>query len=147
MILTTKTDDQFTEIARISDMSFTGSERPGDLALRYQFDNSEIFVAPVDPMTLTPNRFKGYAIVSRDGGYPFLWSIATERFYRNCGIAKGLLSEIIGHYRSQHEEKIDLTVNVNNPAQKLYFDQGWRAFKVYPKYYGVDDGLRMRRIL
>src|SRR5258708_7552374 len=141
MRLIQRDDYHFYVIKQISDESFEGIERPPALAMRYQFDNCELFVHEVE------NEVVAYAIVVDDGGSPYLWSIATKKDFRGRGIAKGLLWEIIEWYQIKHEDSITLTVNVNNPAQKLYFDHGFRAVKVTPRYYGENAGLRMRRHL
>lgn len=135
-----KTGELFDTIERITNVSFVGVEKPSRLALRYAFDNEEIFVS-------TRNGIQGYAIVSTDGGHPYIKSIAVTPCWRKQGIASGLLAEIILYYSKKNEERIDLTVNVDNPAQKLYFDHGFRAVRVLQNFYGETSGLRMRRKL
>ena len=78
---------------------------------------------------------------------PYVWSVATKPQFRGQGLATKLLSEAIEWYRIKGAKHLELTVNVNNPAQKLYFDLGFRAVQVFRKYYGEASGLRMRRTL
>ena len=143
MRLTAKDNLTFEEIKRINDESFLGTELPYPSMLRYEFDNGDVFVDEE-----CERAFRGYAIVNRDGAsQPFLWSLATDPTWRGRGVATRLLKEIIGYYSRAGADRIDLTVKVDNPAQKLYFDQGWRATRVFPRYYGTEAGIRMRRTL
>ncbi len=139
-----KTEQIFQEVKRISDASFFGVERPPELALRYHYDHCELFTTGYGVLTMA------YAMITIDGGQPFIWSLATDPALRKNGLATKLLQEIIHHYSKNpgaYPNRIDLTVNVDNSAQKLYFDFGWRALKVIPRYYGEMSGLRMRRVL
>lgn len=141
MIVAEKDDLLFGEIQRITEQSFFGVERPNELALRHMFDTGDVFVDD------NGNVIRGYALVTKVAGQPWLSSIATRTGWRKFGVASGLLDEIITYYKERGFDIIDLTVNVNNPAQKLYFDKGWRASRVLLNYYGSDSGIRMRRIL
>lgn len=136
-------DYHFHVIKGISDKSFSGVEIPPEANLRYQYDHTEIFVREVN------QRIVAYAMVVLDAGTggPYIWSIATEEKHRGCGYAGGLLTEIIEWANAGHYAYIELTVNVNNPAQKLYFDHGFRVTQVLKRYYGEFTGLRMRRKL
>lgn len=131
----------FYVIKAISDSAFDGIERPPEMALRYQYDHCDLFIHEIE------HEVVAYAIVVTDGGEPYIWSLATKKEFRDRGIASGLLWEIVECYLDKHAKCIALTVNVNNPAQKLYFDYGFRAVKVTPRYYGENAGLRMRRSL
>lgn len=136
-------DFHFHLIKQISDESFDGLERPSELTLRYQYDNCELFV-----WSSTGYDLAAFAmVVSEFSGGPYIWSIATKKDLRGRGFATGLLKEIITFYTEKHEELIDLTVSTDNPAQKLYFDHGFRVVRVIPRYYGATSGLRMRRSL
>ncbi len=134
-------DYHFNLIKQISDESFEITERPGELALRYQYDNCELWTRENN------NLIVAYAIVIMDFGEPYLWSIATKKEFRSRGIAAGLIGEIVDWYSGRHAAGIGLTVNINNPAQKLYFDEGFRITRIMPRYYGDVSGLRMRRNL
>lgn len=124
----------------ISDESFEGVERADQDTFRFQYDNSEVFLHS------KYGEIDAYAIVNGRESEPYLWSIATRKEFRGLGIASRLLKEIIEWYRGKATQ-IELTTNVNNPAQKLYFDHGFRVIRVLPKYYGGASGLRMRRML
>ena len=149
MRLTEKTDEDFLTIKAISDASFSGGERPPEAALRYNFDNGEVFVRKFSrPVGSGGGRIVGFAIVTRaSGGGAYLWSIATLSTHREVGIAGELIAEIIDHCEDTHEKDITLTVSVDNPAQKLYYDCGFRAVRVTQHFYGETSGLKMRRVL
>lgn len=132
--------DYFHVIKDISDSSFTGVERTPSATLEYEYTTGEVFIRELD------NQVVGYAICNRNFGNPYLWSIAVKKEYRGCGVASLLLEEIISFYKKT-DYWIALSVHTDNPAQKLYFDHGFRVIKVLPKYYGKDNGLRMRRTL
>jgi len=138
---TRRDDYHFHLIHQISDESFRDIERPGEMALRYQYDHCELWTREVS------DRIVAYAIVTMDCGEPYIWSIATKTEFRSRGIASGLIKEILTWYYERHAEGIGLTVNVNNPAQKIYFDEGFRVTRVMPRDYGEISGLRMRRRL
>ncbi len=138
MRLETRSGEDFDEIKKINDNSFFGVEKPPLEALRYNFETGDVFLS---------YGTSGFAIVTRKGGTPYLWSLAVDPSNRGRGLGSGLLEEIAATYRAQGETKIELTVNVNNSAQKLYFDHGFRVIRVVPKYYGEASGLRMRRML
>ena len=146
MRVTEKTDELFQRIKEISDSCFEGVERPPEFVLRYEFDHGDIFTRSAG-FTKDSERIVSFALVTRTTGHPYLWSLATLKSWRAYGFGSALLQQIIKYYHDQHETQIDLTVNVNNPAQKLYFDNGFRAVTVKPHYYGELPGLRMRRTL
>lgn len=143
MILLVKDDYHFNVIRGISNTSFVGLEIPPEANLRYQYDHCEIFIKEVD------QKIVAYAMVVLDApvGGPYIWSIATDKEFRHRGYAGGLLTEIIDWANGRHYAYVELTCNVNNPAQKLYFDFGFRVTLVQKRYYGEFSGLRMRRKL
>jgi len=145
MRLTEKTEVNFRRIEEIISYSFKGVERPPAMALRYEFDNGEVFVLYDGTRTGSP--IAAFAIVNRDGGQPYLWALATTPAYRKTGYGSRLLTEVINWCWEQHAERLELSVSVNNPAQKLYFDHGFRVIRVLPRFYGEVNGLRMRRSL
>lgn len=133
--------DYFYVVQEISNESFTGIERPPGLALKYQYDHCELFLHEIEHQVVA------YALVTMDNGGPYLWSIATKKEFRGRGIASSLIKEVVAWYKERHAAFIELTVNVNNPAQKLYFDHDFRVTRITPRYYGDVSGLRMRRKL
>lgn len=138
MILTAreKDADMFGRLLRISDDSFTGVERPPAGIFKAHFDADDVFV----DSTLTPAAF---AIVTQRGG-PYIWSIAVQESLRGQGVGGALLQELAKFYDGRD---IQLTCNVNNwTAQIAYLKNGYRVVRVMPRYYGIEDGVLMRRV-
>ncbi len=139
MIVTNRGDGEFREIRDLVARSFSGAERPLDLMLRYEYDHRVLFTRRVIGLA-------SFAIV-QDSSIPFIWMLATDPLIRRRGCASTILKEIIEWARAKGSLAVELTVKVDNPAQKLYFDHGFRVIKVLPRYYGEENGLRMRRVL
>jgi ribosomal protein S18 acetylase RimI-like enzyme len=81
-------------------------------------------------------------------GAPYIWSVATYPAYRGKGLATTLIQEFEKHYKTAGYVKAWLHVKVKNPAQKLYFDLGYRVSSFEPNIYGAHEhGLIMRKSL
>lgn len=87
------------------------------------------------------------ALISEVGrGTPYIWSIATDPAYRGKGLATALINEFEKYYLAQGYERSWLHVRIENPAQKLYFDLGYRIASFEPNLYGPHEhGLTMRK--
>lgn len=85
---------------------------------------------------------KGFVITVIEDGEPWLWCICTQKDSRNRGIGTSLLRRLEEDYRGRYR-KINLFVDVENPAQKLYFDVGYKVKKVEKGLYPNGDGLWM----
>jgi ribosomal protein S18 acetylase RimI-like enzyme len=133
----------FESILRIHDASFSGSERaPRDL-LQNIVDTGEVFVR-----LSGDGEYRCFALLTEKFGEPYIWAIATDPLYRGKGLASSLLDEIAEYVQRNHLHGIGLTTQCDNPAQKLYFDKGYRVRRVLSGYYGLgSDGLFMRREL
>lgn len=80
------------------------------------------------------------------GGQPYIWSVATAPTHRGRGLATLLISEFEKHYKSSGYYRAWLHVRVENPAQKLYFDLGYRVASFEANIYGPRrHGLVMRK--
>jgi len=143
-----KTDEMFASIKRISDESFTGVEVPPVHFLRQQFDIGDVFIQrdrrwpPVES-----GKVIAFAILARKFGEPYIWSLATDKAWRKKGLASLLLGEIDERVKEIPNRVIGigLTTHVDNPAQKLYFDHGYRVKNVLDNFYFGADGLFMRK--
>lgn len=72
----------------------------------------------------------------------YLWSLGVLKEYRKLGIASRLIAEFETSQVS--ETSTWLHVHRDNPAQKLYFDLGYRVARVAVDHYGgQQDGLVM----
>lgn len=143
MRLTERTQKDFDAIDELNTLAFESMQRANSFALKWAFDNGDVFVHRVFGDKL----IVAFAIVIKQNGHPFLWAIATAPAWQKQGIASRLLKEVIDFYDGS-KGYMDLTVRSDNPAQKLYFDHGFRVKQVMRGYYRDKiDGLRMRRIL
>lgn len=133
-----KVPEVLNRIWEITDMSFNGDEKPPRSILEYNLLHGTVFVnAPeIDCFALLTEKFGG----------PYLWAIATDPTARGQGFASELLDEIARHVSEQGEAFIGLATKVDNSAQKLYFDKGYRVTKVLSGFYGPGQhGLFMRK--
>jgi ribosomal-protein-alanine N-acetyltransferase len=135
-----KTAGMLATLLAINDKSFEVNERASALKFEALFTAGDVFV---DDMFQT----RAFAIVTdRDG--PYLVVIAVTSGLQRCGIGTKLLREIEDFYTLGSECEIKLTCKIENwQAQRLYLKLGYRALRVIPGYYGMEDGLLMRRVL
>lgn len=88
------------------------------------------------------------SLLSEQLDQPYVWSVATTTSHRGRGFAKALLQEFERYYTEQGAKRPWLHVRVDNPAQKLYFDVGYRVSSFAPNVYGIGEhGLVMRKTL
>jgi ribosomal protein S18 acetylase RimI-like enzyme len=81
-------------------------------------------------------------------GTPYIWSVATDPAYRGKGLATALIKEFEKYYIAQDYGRAWLHTRVDNPAQKLYFDLGYRVASLEPNLYAPHiHGLIMRKRL
>ena len=80
-----------------------------------------------------------------DEGEPWVWAVFTHQYHQGQGLGTQLLKEIERRYPDH--KKINLFVGVNNPAQKLYYDLGYRATRVVRDIYPEEDAIRMTKEL
>lgn len=126
----------------IHNESFNGVERAPEGVFRQNYSGGTVF---------TQEWYRGivsFAIVTMRSGRPYLWTIATSPHARGKGFGQSLLREVSRWAKSMTYASIELTVKTDNPAQKLYFDEGYRVVSFLRRFYLDDgDGLLMRRIL
>lgn len=92
----------------------------------------------------SPDKVIGFVIVGFLEPEPEIWLIVTDTEFRKQGIAGDLLDTVIEAYSN---ETISLTVDVDNPSQKLYFEKGFRVTGFHPNMYGIGkNGLTMERV-
>jgi ribosomal protein S18 acetylase RimI-like enzyme len=143
---------EFPRLLQINDECYTGIERPSAFEFEGMLKNTDVFVAS-EAVDRDPNdwRIIGFAIckptISPARG-PYLWSIAVSVPFQNRGVGGNLLREVIKAYTLSKEKEITLHCKPSNPAQKLYFDYGFRVEVVAPHWFGRNElGLFMRRPL
>jgi ribosomal protein S18 acetylase RimI-like enzyme len=127
----------------ITTACYSGAELPSRGYFTKCVDAGQVWVVTADVKTV------GYALcnsVLSTG--PLLRSIAVLREYRGRGLGREMLDEIAEYFALNHAEKITLHCKVDNPAQKLYFDAGYRVMDRIKDYYAPEgDGLTMEKML
>jgi ribosomal-protein-alanine N-acetyltransferase len=149
MIISAYTHNDFPAIMKISDAAYSGVERPPEGVMRDMVSVSDVFVAreqaPYHPQC-GQQLIIGFAIV-KNIEEPYIWSIAVDPEFQGRFVGSNLLREIIRRYTLEKCSTITLHVRDDNPAQKLYFDQGFRVAAVAENYFDPHNGLFMRRTL
>jgi ribosomal protein S18 acetylase RimI-like enzyme len=87
----------------------------------------------------------GVLISQIDEGEPWIWSLAVRPDFQEHGIATELITEIEKYYPSY--KRMLLFVEANNPAQKFYFNRGYRVIRVVKDIYEDQDALKMAKKL
>lgn len=86
----------------------------------------------------------GFLISSIDRQLPYVYNICVDKSHSKRGIGTTLLTAFIDHFKDSSVTW--LQVDANNPAQKLYFDLGFRVEEAIKELYGPDTcGLDMYR--
>lgn len=130
--------EEFARLLAINDICYTGVQRPSPAEFQGMLANSTVFAARSQTVDRTP--ILGFAIV-RPENIPYLWSIAVLPAYWGRGFGSTLLREVISVYPEMY-----LHVKPDNPAQKLYFDFGFRVSYIAKRWYKNEgDALYMRR--
>lgn len=145
----------FDRVMEINDACYSGVYRPSRETVSDMVSVSDVFTARVNekdfdhsfPEDMPDEDYiVGFAIV-RNVFQPYIWNIAVDPNYQRRCVGKNLLREIIRRYTLEKCKEITLHVNANNPAQRLYYDYGFRVIAVEKDYFVPDDGLLMRRQL
>lgn len=137
-----KTEVVFNRLVHITDKSFDGVQLPPSRILYNRFEFGDVYVSRLAGIIL------GYAIVVEKDGAPYIFIIAVDPHYRGQSVGTQLLEAIRKDASIHRKDFIELAVKPDNPAQKLYFDAGYRVRAVARGFYGEEgDGLLMRRDL
>jgi len=156
MIITTAYNStDFDRLMEISDTCYEGVERPPRETMKDMVEVCDVFLAKVNEKDFShsfpeespdENHIIGFVLV-RTVVHPYIWSIAVDKSFQGRGVGGNLLREVIEWYTLQKAQEIKLHVHEDNPAQKLYWDYGFRVKSVEEGYYMPKDGLVMRREL
>ena len=140
------TDDEknihYWQLWGLTQQSYSPVQLPQESLFRRTVSRGDVF-AIIDGDALV-----GYALVDAQECPILLRSIAVNPRYRSMGHGRALLDEVANYYRSHGWSRLLLHVMEHNPAQKLYFDAGWRVTKVLKGYYKPEgNGLEMEKVL
>lgn len=143
MIVRGYSQKDFSEIVDINDQCFFGSERPSGDELRAMLSISDLWVARKDSTIM------GFAIVTGENVKQpgvYLWHFGVRPAFHGRGLGSEILRELHAHYKATGSPAISLHVNANNPAQKMYFNHGYRVTGTDPGYYINADGIKMTKL-
>lgn len=93
----------------------------------------------------------GVILVNPRGGIDaYVHIVAVDLRFRHRGVAGNLLRQVSLYYADKKYKFASLHVHIDNPAQTLYYDNGFRVYEViknhYPDYANT-RGLLMRKML
>jgi ribosomal protein S18 acetylase RimI-like enzyme len=134
MILNQLAPADLDELYSFQTLCFSGVELPTPDVFRKACFNGTVFV-----YRLPSKKLASLAVVTTQDGYPYLCSIAVRPDLRNQGFGVNMLQEIRHWVAQRGYTKISLTTRFDNPAQRLYFKEGYRVKKVLPGFY-LDEG-------
>lgn len=125
------TEADIPQILELQRAEFTGKDEAILEAIRE--GSCWVDVSPGPNQTL----INGYVIVTYPNGVPYVYSVAVVKDMRGTGIGSRLMVAAQTRVRELGHRKIWLKTTVDNPAQKLYFDLGYRIDSYDASLYGV----------
>lgn len=143
------TKNDIPRLVELNNLCFSERLRADQAVLQRVIAASDIWLA----WTLLANpTIIGYALVDPGHDSAYLSQIAVHPEFQRRGIAGNLLREVCGHYKFKVATKyrnIRLHCATDNPAQRLYYDQGFRVFEIAYAFYSADnsDALYMKKEL
>lgn len=130
----------FEELFALNNLCYCVDERPTRSEFEQMVRESEVWIDDWPAGQIV----SGIIVNERVARFPYLWSVFVTPRLQGCGYGTALLKFVCEKYPN-----LELHVRTDNPAQKLYFDHGFRVVEIYPKWYLIDGvyvpGLKMRR--
>lgn len=134
-----KTKSMYDRLYDITKQSFTGIQLPPEVTFKYAYLHDDVHVKEHGSAVI------GYAMVGERDEEPYIVSIAVDPAYRGLGAGHQLLAAVIERARWAKKNHVSLTCMIDNPAQKVYYDLGFRVVGVAKRFYEDEgDGLMMR---
>ena len=127
-------ESDFHSVIEVSRQAF---EHPDPIEYTQRsIENGRVWVAIEDDEVV------GFLISKLKNSTPYVNSVAVLPAFRGKGIAKKLFEKFEEFYGFQQKSEVKifwLQVRTNNPAQKLYFDLGYRVTGFDEHYYGQNE--------
>jgi ribosomal protein S18 acetylase RimI-like enzyme len=127
-------ESDFHSVIEVSRQAF---EHPDPIEYTQRsIENGRVWVAIEDDEVV------GFLISKFKHSTPYVNSVAVLPAFRGKGIAKKLFEKFEEFYGFQQKSEVKifwLQVRTNNPAQKLYFDLGYRVTGFDEHYYGQNE--------
>jgi len=127
-------EEDFASIRSIDELSFVDPEP--EWFLKKAIEKGKAWVFEED------GKIQGFLVGKIKHDSPYVHNVVVKKEFRNKGIAAALFSKFEEHYgaaQKPENKMFWLQVNCNNPAQKLYFDLGYRICSVDENYYGSGE--------
>jgi len=122
------------DFARVMEINNASYDFPPDKAyVLKEIESGKCWVAEENGTVI------GFIIGKLKNQLPYINNVAVDKAHRSKGIATKLIKQFESAYElvQKPENKfLWLQVETNNPAQKLYFDLGYRVHWVDENYYG-----------
>ena len=132
MLIRKYTDEDFVWVNNINQLSY---DFPiPELLLSAEIEKGQTWVAVKNDIVI------GYLIGKIKHGVPYVYAITVAYTHREQGIATKLFEEFekgFGGLQKPENKRFWLQVADDNPAQKLYFDLGYRVGYVDEDFYGM----------
>lgn len=136
------TKDQFDRLYDLELRCFTRPFRWSKEDLANGLADGDVWVCVYDGEVV------GYVLVEIEKDTGHIISLNVDPTYRRKGFATALMGAAESHCRKQKVKKLQLEVHVDNPAQLLYFNLGYRPSGFEEGYYGNgDNALVMSKLL
>ena len=134
MVIRDYKESDFHSVISVSRQAF---EHPDPIEYTQRsIEDGHVWVATED------NEVVGFLISKFKHSTPYVNNVAVLSEYRHKGIAKKLFEKFEEFYGSLQTPEVKifwLQVRANNPAQKLYFDWGYRVTGFDEHYYGRNE--------
>lgn len=132
----------FHQVLALNDATFVGDQRPPATTLQEMISVSDIWIAEEEDKPLL-----GFMIVRPMGDGAYLWQMSVHPGMQKRGIGGNMLREVIQYYTAKKYKHVRLHVHYDNPAQKLYFDYGFRVYDIARGYYSNEDSTKSRALM
>jgi ribosomal protein S18 acetylase RimI-like enzyme len=144
MVIRDYKESDFHSVISINQESFAQPE-PIEF-VQASIENGRVWVAVSDEVNVQNpagvEKVVGFLISKFKHSTSYVNNVAVLSEYRHKGIAKKLFEKFEEFYGSLQTPEVKifwLQVRANNPAQKLYFDWGYRVTGFDEHYYGRNE--------
>jgi ribosomal protein S18 acetylase RimI-like enzyme len=138
-----KTFDE-EQLRKIDKDCFPVPDQVGEKDFADRLHCSEVWLVRDDSPTLN-SPILGFAFVDPGGDSASLIRLAVRFEHRGQGIGGALTRAVLKNYKARNYRNVRLHVRIDNPAQKLYFDHGFRVYEIAYKYYADDANALMMK--
>jgi ribosomal protein S18 acetylase RimI-like enzyme len=128
---------EMTDFRAVSELNKQGFEKPSpDSFLLESIEQGRAWVA------VEQDAVVGFLIGKLKNNTPYVNNVVVAKAHQRKGIATKLFAKFEEHYGATQKpanKMFWLQVDADNPAQKLYFDLGYRVGWINEHYYGANS--------